>query len=63
MSELQELLDIEANAANVRYEAHIKIKALRGTEPPICWGHDDCSTMILMRCPWRIDCDPTDRKE
>ena len=35
---------------------HEEIKVLRGNEAPICHGEDDCSTNMLMRCPWRIDC-------
>ena len=53
---MQELLDKEANLSNRRYHILQQIKAARGTEPPICWGNDDCSTSILSRCPWRIDC-------
>jgi hypothetical protein len=34
----------------------LEIKQLRGEVAPACWGEDDCSTNILMRCPWRIDC-------
>jgi len=33
-----------------------KIKNLRGSNPPPCWGEDDCSTLMLSRCPWSIDC-------
>lgn len=57
MSTVQNLLDKEANLANRRYHVHQQIKAVRGEEPPICWGLDDCSTQILSTCPWRIDCD------
>lgn len=63
MSTIQELLDKEAQLAN---DGHSKsefriiileeIKARRGTVAPSCWGEDDCSTMTLVRCPWRIDC-------
>lgn len=53
---IQELLDKEAKLGNERYDIHKRIVEMRGTEAPICWGHDDCSTSILMRCPWRIDC-------
>ena len=56
MADLQHLLDAEANAANARYHIHQVIKQMRGSEPPPCWGEDDCSTEILSRCPWRIDC-------
>ena len=54
---VQELLDKEAILCNERIAVHNKIKQMRGEEPPVCWGHDDCSTNILMRCPWRIDCE------
>jgi len=54
--DLQQLLDLEAQLANTRYEIHQLIKQERGTEHPPCWGEDDCSTMILSKCPWRIDC-------
>ena len=55
--ELQQLLDKEANLANRRVLIHKQIKVMRGDEPPRCWGMDDCSTEIMSRCPWRIDCD------
>ena len=61
---LQDFLDQEARLANSGYAnsyqrkvAHEEIKKLRGDEPPPCWGEDDCSTTMLMHCPWRIDCD------
>lgn len=63
MTKIQELLDQEAKMSN---EGHgnsdfrkivlEEIKSLRGTESPVCWGQDDCSTSMLVRCPWRIDC-------
>ena len=63
MSTIQELLDKEAELANTghsksefRIIIHEEIKSLRGHDAPVCWGEDDCSTSILMRCPWRIDC-------
>ena len=65
MSRIQDLLDLEARLSNKgeggspEYRAaHAEIKKLRGEIPPHCWGHDDCSTMVLIRCPWRIDCGP-----
>ena len=68
MTEIQKLLDLEANLSNTGKKdsdeyrkAHIEIKRLRGDVPPHCWGEDDCSTMILVRCPWRIDCYEGDR--
>ena len=57
MSEIQELLNKEANLANRRSLVHKQIVALRGEQPPVCWGMDDCSTNIMSQCPWRIDCD------
>lgn len=62
MSRIQQLLDTEASLSNrgqnndFRWMVHAEIKQLRGNEPPACWGEDDCSTEVLMRCPWRIDC-------
>lgn len=53
---IQTLLDKEAQLSNRRYHILQQIKALRGTEPPRCWGMDDCSTLMLTRCPWRNDC-------
>ena len=57
MSELQALLDKEANLSNRRILILKQIKAARGDIPPRCWGLDDCSTTILSQCPWRTDCD------
>lgn len=56
MTEIQELLNKEARLGNEQYEIHQKIIMLRGKEAPVCWGEDDCSTMIMVQCPWRIDC-------
>jgi hypothetical protein len=63
MATIQELLDQEARLSN---EGHGKsefrivileeIKVRRGTDAPHCWGEDDCSTLTLIKCPWRIDC-------
>lgn len=53
---IQELLDKEAKLSNERYEVINQIKQLRGDTPPVCFGEDDCSTSILSRCPWRMDC-------
>lgn len=57
MSEIQALLDKEANLANRRYHIIKQIKSMRGDAPPRCWGIDDCSTQIMSTCPWRVDCD------
>jgi hypothetical protein len=62
MLRIQELLDKEAELSNngqdndFRKIILIEIKQLRGTDSPECWGEDDCSTMMLVQCPWRIDC-------
>jgi hypothetical protein len=63
MTYIQELLNLEASLSNDGKKdcdeyrnAHIKIKVLRGSDAPVCWGEDDCSTLILSQCPWRIDC-------
>jgi hypothetical protein len=63
MTHIQELLNLQANLSNTGKKdsdeyrnVYIKIKELRGTEPPVCWGEDDCSTLILSQCHWRIDC-------
>jgi hypothetical protein len=62
-SAIQHLLDKEARLQNngqgksfERFMILQEIKAFRGDDPPPCWGEDDCSTSILVRCPWRIDC-------
>ena len=65
MTRVQDLLDQEARLSNqgmsnthpLRVIVHEEIKQLRGKDAPVCWGEDDCSTNMLMRCPWRIDCD------
>ncbi len=57
MTEIQDLLNIEAELSNSRFAVVKQIKVLRGEEPPVCWGMDDCSTTIMSQCPWRIDCD------
>jgi len=57
LSKIQKLLNKEAGLANRRRVIEFEIKKLRGTEPPDCWGTDDCSTMMLAQCPWRDDCD------
>jgi len=60
---IQDLLDKEAEMSNnghgksvLRIILHEDIKSRRGNNPPPCWGEDDCSTAVLMTCPWRIDC-------
>jgi hypothetical protein len=68
MNRIQILLDREARLSNTGQKddptyaaAHEELKHLRGTEAPVCWGEDDCSTLILSQCPWRIDCYEGDR--
>ena len=56
MTNVQELLDKETSLDNRRYHVLQQIKAVRGTEPPQCWGLHDCDKQILAHCPWRIDC-------
>lgn len=56
MTNVQELLEKEASLGNRQYHVIKQIKALRGETPRDCWGLDDCSTEILSRCPWRVDC-------
>lgn len=63
MSELQALLDQEAQLSNEgrgdseeRKKIHTIIRLQRQTPPPFCFGDDDCSTHILSMCPWRMDC-------
>jgi hypothetical protein len=56
MNQIQVLLDKEAELGNRRYYILQQIKAQRGTQAPPCWGMDDCSTLMLSQCPWRIDC-------
>ena len=63
MSDIQELLDREAALGNEGkgnseecMKIHTLIRLKRIAPPPVCFGDDDCSTMMLSRCPWRIDC-------
>ena len=64
MSHLQNLLNQEATLSNEgkgnsseRQQILTAIRLARDENyRPVCFGHDDCSTMMLMRCPWRIDC-------
>lgn len=65
VSLIQTLLNAEATIANskpdeyankVRKQIHIQIEALRDPMAPSCYGHDDCSTLILSLCPWRMTC-------
>ena len=56
LSKIQRLLNKEAGLANRRRVIQLEVEKLRGTEPPDCWGLDDCSTMQLSQCAWRDDC-------
>jgi hypothetical protein len=62
MTEIQQLLNREALLSNTghgdsieRQELHTMIRLMRTDQPP-CFGEDDCSTVMLSRCPWRMDC-------
>lgn len=59
VNNIQDLLDAEATLKNSGKDATsvvIRIRELRGDKAPVCFGEDDCSTEILSRCPWRMDC-------
>lgn len=63
MTELQELLNKEAELSNrgkgdseERKQIHTLIRLKRLNPAPHCFGYDDCSTMSLSVCPWRMDC-------
>lgn len=64
MSHLQDLLDKEARLSNKgeangteRQQILTAIRLMRDENfRPPCFGEDDCSTSVLMRCPWRFDC-------
>lgn len=63
MKTTQELLNEEAQLSNTgrgdseeRMKLHTLIRLKRGSEQPVCFGEDDCSTNMLSMCPWRIDC-------
>lgn len=61
---IQDLLDEEANLKNSGKDATEVIVLIRNMRNdayrPSCFGHDDCSTEFLSRCPWRMDCrEPT----
>jgi hypothetical protein len=60
---LQDWLNREAQLSYVgdgkskeRMKIHTLIRLKRGPEQPPCFGHDDCSTLMLSTCPWRMDC-------
>lgn len=64
LTEMQALLNEEARLSNTgqgnskeRAELHTLIRLIRSDMPePYCFGQDDCSTMMLSQCPWRMDC-------
>ncbi len=63
MKSIQILLDEEAWLSNngqgdseERMKIHTMIRLQRQAPPPSCFGEDDCSTTVLARCPWRMDC-------
>ncbi len=59
---IQMLLDSQAAFSNAgRHEENEAVKVLirhrtKDQQPPHCFGEDDCSTNMLSRCAWRIDC-------
>ena len=65
-TKIQDLLDREAWLSNngqglseERKKIHTTIILMREEAyRPDCYGEDDCSTMMLSMCPWRIDCGP-----
>lgn len=64
MSILQDLLDKEAKLSNSgngdgkeRQDILKEIRNIRkNMHQPFCFGQDDCSTNMLIKCPWRMDC-------
>lgn len=54
MYTMQELLNKQTKDDSA--ELRQAIRAVRGDKPPVCWSEDDCSTLFLSTCPWRIDC-------
>ena len=64
MSEMQELLNKETTLSNAglgdgseRQQILTLIRLTRDDKQrPPCFGEDDCSTLMLSTCPWRMDC-------
>jgi hypothetical protein len=64
MTPLQELLNEEAKMSNKGMDKEHpfrkiileEIRQRRGQTVPACFGEDDCSTSMLSRCPFRMDC-------
>lgn len=61
---IQDMLDKEATLSNAgqgqsderqQLLTMIRLKRNEQYRPP-CFGEDDCSTSILSRCAWRMDC-------
>ncbi len=67
MTKMQDLLNREARLSNdgkgsspERQEILTMIRLKRDEQyRPVCFGEDDCSTNMLSRCPWRMDCGGT----
>lgn len=62
LRELQKLLNEEALLSNSgqgdseeRKKIHTLIR-LKRTDQPSCFGHDDCGSVTLSMCAWRMDC-------
>jgi hypothetical protein len=64
MSNIQDFLDREAQLSNEgkgdsaeRQQILTVIRLMRDeSQRPFCFGQDDCSTWMLVHCPWRFDC-------
>lgn len=64
MSKMQDMLNREARLSNAgkgdspeRQELLTMIRLTRDEQwRPPCFGEDDCSTLQLSKCPWRMDC-------
>lgn len=64
MITLQQLLDQEADLSNTgqgdsdqRKKILTAIVLMRDESyRPVCYGEDDCSTLMLSRCAWRMTC-------
>lgn len=53
----QTLLDHQATLSNQLHDVKEELRRRTQDLPkPPCFGEDDCSTEMLSRCPWRIDC-------
>lgn len=63
MLNLQDLLNKEARLGNQIYhlskeldEVRSQIIQIRPSIPPICFGNNDCGTLMLVKCPFRWEC-------